>query len=41
MEPNAYRCRIPECSADDGDFTSVGGPDLFPLDDDGNPDYCR
>ncbi len=41
MEPDAFRCRIPQCPAEDGEFSSLGGPEMFPPDENGDPDYCK
>ena len=37
---NGFRCQIPECDTEEFEFSDF--PDsLFPLDNKGNPDYCK
>jgi len=45
LEPDAFRCKIPECEAYQYSFNSVGGgsESIFPFeeDDDEDRDYCK
>ena len=38
---HGFRCKIPDCDGDDFKFTDFPEDLLFPLNKDGNPDYCK
>ncbi len=41
LEPEEFRCRIPICDPESGgQYNSVAG-NIYPLDEDGETDYCR